>query len=90
MMKLLQRALLGLLCGMVGVSTCAAQIAAQQATSVSGKFRAESSDNDDWKQITVSLIPMAEAGESSTENELFRLWQQGGSTWRRGKRRPWR
>jgi len=57
---------------------------------VSGKFRAESSDNDDWKQITVSLIPMAEAGESSTENELFRLWQQGGSTWRRGKRRPWR
>ena len=32
-MKLLQRALLGLLCGMVGVSMCAAQIAAQQATS---------------------------------------------------------
>jgi hypothetical protein len=46
---------------------------------VSGKFRAESSDNDNWKQMTVSLIPMAEAGESSTENELFRLWQQGGS-----------
>jgi hypothetical protein len=46
---------------------------------VSGKFRAESSDNIDWKQITVSLIHVAEAGESSTENGLFSLLQRGGS-----------
>jgi hypothetical protein len=46
---------------------------------VSGKFRAESPDNDDWKQITVSLMPMAEAGENSTENGLFGLSQRGGS-----------
>jgi hypothetical protein len=32
-MKFLQRALLGLLCGMVGVSRCAAQSGAHQATS---------------------------------------------------------
>jgi uncharacterized protein (DUF2141 family) len=46
---------------------------------VNGKFRAESSDNVDWKQITVSLIHVAEAGESSTENGLFSLFQRGAS-----------
>jgi hypothetical protein len=46
---------------------------------VSGKFRAEGSDNVDWKQITVSLIHVAEAGENPTEKGLFSLLQQGGS-----------
>jgi hypothetical protein len=46
---------------------------------VRGKFRAESSDNVDWKQITVSLVHVAEAGENPTENGIFNLSQQGGS-----------
>ena len=46
---------------------------------VNGKFRAESSDNIDWKQITVSLIRVAEAGENPTENGLFSGFQRGGS-----------
>lgn len=46
---------------------------------VSGKFRAESSDNVDWKQITASLIHVAEEGENPAENGLFSLLQRGGS-----------
>ena len=46
---------------------------------VSGKFRAESSDNVDWKQITVSLVHLAEAGENPAKNGLFSLFQRGGS-----------
>ncbi len=46
---------------------------------VSGKFRAESSDNVDWKQITVSLVHVAEAGENPAENGLFSVFQRGGS-----------
>jgi len=46
---------------------------------VSGKFRAESSDNIDWKQITVSLMHVPEAGENPAENGLFSLLQRGGS-----------
>src|SRR6266478_5252329 len=46
---------------------------------VSGKFRAESSDNIDWKQITVSLMHVAEAGENPAENGLFSLLQRGGA-----------
>jgi uncharacterized protein (DUF2141 family) len=46
---------------------------------VSGKFRGESSDNVDWKQITVSLVHVAEAGENPAENGLLSLFQRGGS-----------
>jgi hypothetical protein len=46
---------------------------------VSGKFRAESSDNVDWKQISASLIPVAQEGENPAENGLFSLLQRGGS-----------
>ena len=46
---------------------------------VSGKFRAEGSDNVDWKQMTVSLIHVAETGENPTEKGLLALLQHGGS-----------
>ena len=46
---------------------------------VRGKFRAEGSDNVDWKLITVSLMHVPEAGENPAENGIFNLLQQGGS-----------
>lgn len=46
---------------------------------VSGKFRAEGSDNVDWRQMTVSLMPVTEAGETSSDKGLLGLLQQGGS-----------
>lgn len=46
---------------------------------VSGKFRAESSDNVDWKQMRLSLIHVAETGENPAENGLLNLLQQGRS-----------
>lgn len=45
---------------------------------VSGKFRAEGSDNADGKQMTVSLMPVTEAGEPPDKG-LLGLLQQGGS-----------
>jgi hypothetical protein len=46
---------------------------------VSGKFRAEGSDNVDWKQMTVSLMPVTEAGDPPADKGSFGLLQQGGS-----------
>ena len=46
---------------------------------VSGRFRAEGSDNVDWNQMTVSLMPVTEAGESSADKGLLSLMQRGGS-----------
>jgi len=46
---------------------------------VSGKFRAEGSDNVDWKQMTISLMSVAEPGENPADKGLLSLLQQGGS-----------
>ena len=46
---------------------------------LSGSFRAEGSDNVDWKQLTVSLMPVPEAGESSADKGLLGLMQRGGA-----------
>ena len=57
-MKLLQRALLGLLCGLVGVSTCAAQSGAQQATSsVEGRVLHELG-GEPIRKVIVRLLAM--------------------------------
>ncbi len=46
---------------------------------VSGKFRAAGSDNVDWKQMTVSLMSVAEQGEPLADKGVFNLLQRGGS-----------
>src|SRR5260370_24499699 len=74
MMKLLQRALLGSLCGMVGVSTCAAQISAQQATSsVEGRVLHEPGGEPIRKVVVRFLATDADSrvfAANATENGL--------------------
>jgi hypothetical protein len=45
---------------------------------VSGKFRAESSDNDNWKQMTVSLIPMRKPEKALPRTSCFACGNKEG------------
>src|SRR4029077_11941201 len=57
LMKLLQHALLGLLCGVVGVSKCAAQSPAQQSTSsVEGRVLHDPG-GEPIRKVVVRLLP---------------------------------